>query len=266
MRINSTFYYLLFIVFISVSSCDNYQKVLKSNDLEYKYQRALEYFDNGKYFKAATILEDLVSLYKGRPEVQDIYYLFAQSNYELGQYLISAYHFKNFHDTYPRSEKAEAAYFMHAESYNMLSPKPSLDQTYSTKAIDAYQLFVNSYPQSAKVAECNVQIDNIRDKLEIKNFETSMLYYNLGDYKSAASAFQSFNRDYPFSRYNEESVFFMLKSKFLIAENSIESKKEERYRDTISYYEQIINGFANSKYLKEAEQIFEASLTFLNKS
>ena len=180
------------------TSCESYQKVLKSNDLEYKYQKAQEYFNDEKYFKAATILEDLLSLYKGRPEVQDIYYLFAEANYKLEQYLISAYHFKNFHDTYPRSDKAEEAFFRYAESYFQLSPKPSLDQTYSQKAIDAYQLFINSYPESEKVATCNAKIDEIRDKLEIKNFETAKLYFDIGEYKSATTAFEAFNRDYPF--------------------------------------------------------------------
>ena len=49
----------------ALSSCGEYNKILKSTDYEYKYEAAKNYFANGKYSKSATLLEDMLIQLKG---------------------------------------------------------------------------------------------------------------------------------------------------------------------------------------------------------
>jgi len=50
-----------------------------------------------------------------------------------------------------------------------------------------------------------------------------------------------------------------MKANFLLAENSIVGKQEERYKNTVDYYEKFVGKFPQSKYRKDAEDIFKTS-------
>ena len=103
-------------------SCNSYQKVLKSEDLEYKYEQALKYYENEDYYKALPILEELITIYKGTKKVDQIYFYYADAQFKQDNYLIAAYHFKNFSNTYSHSQYAEEALYLHALSYFRVSP------------------------------------------------------------------------------------------------------------------------------------------------
>ena len=158
---------------------------------------------------------------------------------------------------YPRSKYAEECRYMNAYCYYLESPEYSLDQDNTYKAIEAMQLFINMYPKSERVQECNTIIDRLRDKLETKSYKNAVLYYNIGDYKAAIFAFRNSINDFPDSRYREEMEFLTLKSSFLYAKMSIDEKKSERFLESRDYYQTFVDSYANSKYLKEAQEIYK---------
>jgi outer membrane protein assembly factor BamD len=139
----------------------------------------------------------------------------------------------------------------------MDSPESSLDQQSSTDAIKQFQLFVNKYPESTRVADCNKYIDELRFKLETKAYDNARLYYKMQDYKSAVVSLGNVVKDFPASIYREECLFLMLKSAHFYAGNSIETKKEERYKNAIEYYAKLLDAFPQSRYKKEAEKIVD---------
>jgi outer membrane protein assembly factor BamD len=146
----------------------------------------------------------------------------------------------------------------------MRSPKPRLDQTTTEEAIQEFQLFINMYPNSARVEESTRLMDELRDKLVFKSYLNAKLYYNLGDYlgnnyMSAVIAAQNSLKDFPDTKYREELSFLILESKHIQAVNSIEEKKEERVRDTIDEYYSFINEFPEGKFRKRADRIFKES-------
>ena len=190
---------------------------------------------------------------------------------------MAAYYFKNFIKTYPTSSHAEECAFLTAYCYYLNSPEPSLDQSNTLKAIEELKLFANRYPKSDKVAECNNLIDMLRDKLEVKAFNNSKLYFHLTYYKAAVVAFNNLIKDYPDTRFKEEAYFFILKSNYLLALNSIESKRKERFENTLSAYNDFEeyrplvaelgevnpNETASKTLAKEAEIILKNSKKFL---
>src|SRR4051812_9643909 len=185
------------LVLVLCCSCSEYQKALKSEDPAKKFDVAVKQYDKGKYNKAIRLFEMIAPAYRGKPQAEKMFYLFAQSYYKSEQYYLSGYQFESFVSSYPKSEKVEEASFLSAKSYSMLSPTYSLDQGDTNKAIGKLQNFIDVYPNSANFAEANTILKTLTDKLEKKAFEIAKQYNKIGDYKSALVALDNFIADYP---------------------------------------------------------------------
>ena len=216
------------LVIVLFSSCGQYQKVLKSNEIRPKYEMAKKMYDAKKYSKALRLFEQLAPAYRGKPEAADMYMMYAQSFYKTKQYYAAGYQFDNFASSYPRSADAAEASFMAAKSYSKLSPVYTLDQTDTNKAIDKLQNFIDRYPSSEYIEEANILVKSLREKVEKKVFEVAKGYHKILDYRAAIVALENFVADYPGTPYKEEALFYKFDSAYLLAMNSVESKKEER--------------------------------------
>ena len=231
---------------------------MKGKDYDAKFDMALKYYNKKNYYKAFPLFEELMSIYRGTAKAERTYYYYAYCNYYSGDYESAAYDFDNFARTFPSSEYAEECAFMHANCFYEDSPIYSLDQTNTIKAIDKLQLFADRYPKSSRLPKCNEMIDELRFKLETKDFENAKLYYGTSQYKSAVTAFKNLTNDYPGTKYHEESMFMILKSQYQYAENSIESKKQERMQQAITFYNEFSNSYSESKFRKDANSIAES--------
>jgi outer membrane protein assembly factor BamD len=255
--------YRLFISILVLSSffaCSRYQKLLKSTDYEKKYEEAVKYYEKGEVQRALPLFEELIGVYRGTAKAEKIGYYHSYCNYYLGDYIMASYYFKNFSQTFPSSIHAEECAFMNAYCYYLNSPNFSLDQSSTFDAIKELQLFINKYPQSTRVEEANQIIDKLRLKLETKSYETAKLYFRVMDYKAAIIAFNNTIKDFPDTKYKEEVLYLIVKSNYLLAENSVESKKLERYSAAAEAYLKLIDSYPSSRYLNEAESIYETSL------
>ena len=251
---------LLVFSFVTPACKSEYQKTLKGTDIGKKYELAKKYYNKNDYFRALELFEELVNVYRGSDEAEEIYYFYAYSYFGLKDMVTARYHFQNFAETYPRSKYTEECRYMTAYCYYLDSPDLTLDQASTYKAIENLQLFINLYPKSERVNGCNELIDKLRNKLETKSFLNAKLYFKISDYKAAIYAFRNSLDDFPDSQYKEEMDFLTIKSAFLYAQNSVESKKNERFLETIDYYRNFVDSYANSKYIKEAQSIYNNTL------
>ena len=232
---------------------------MKSTDMNMKFEAAMKYYNAKKYYQALQLFEELISVFKGTARAEQTYYYYCKSYYETGEYQTAAYHLDNFTKTFPASDHAEECQYLNAYCYYLDSPIYSLDQTSTHDAIKQFQLFINKYPKSSRVEECNRLIDQLRLKLETKDFMNAKLYYKTEEYKSATIAFANVIKDFPTTQYREECMFLVIKAAYKYAENSIESKKSKRYKETIEQYYKLVDAFPESKYLRESENIFNNS-------
>jgi outer membrane protein assembly factor BamD len=253
-------------IVLVLASCSEYQKTLKSNNYDVKYDMAVKYYDKKDYFRASTLLEELLPISRATQKAEKIFYYYAYTQYYLGEYQMAAYHFDNFVRTYPKSTYTEECNYMVAYCYYLDSPNYSLDQSNTAKAINEIQLFINRYPSSSRVKECNEIMDKLRQKLETKSFENAELYFNMEEYKSSIFAFRNMLKDFPDTQYREKSMFYILKSSYLLGINSVEEKKSERLKAAVEAYNAYVDAFSNGgKYLKEAQIIFENSVKQIDK-
>lgn len=249
-------FYIL-ILSLLFSACSEYQKVLKSSNLQYKYEKAIEYYEAKEHIKAYPLFEELIALYRGTERAENLYYYYAYCDFKLGDYLLAGYRFKNFTRTYPNSKYVEECKFMSAYCYYLDSPKWSLDQTNTYKAIEEMQIFVNRYPSSTRVDTCNTLLDELNFKLEKKAFELSKLYVKTEDYKSSITSLINNLEDYPGGTYKEEIIYLLIKSHYDLAKNSIVTKKRERYEDTIKAYTKFAPAISDKSFRKEVDAIVE---------
>ncbi|WP_297815956.1 outer membrane protein assembly factor BamD [Segetibacter sp.] len=256
--------YVLFLIIIFSSCSNKLSKTLKSTDNEYKLKMAENYYAQKKYNNAQLLFEDLFPVFKGTARFEDLYYKYAYSAYYLKDYVTSENLFKTFVETFPNSTKAEEADFMRAFCYHKQSPKAELDQTNTTKAMGQMQAFINTHPLSARVAEATSIIDEARAKLEVKDFKSAELYYNLGFYKAAAIAFSALIDNYPDTGKGDEYKLMVIKSYYLYANNSIEERQSERYDKVVSECTDFIDRFPESKLAKTVDFYKTQSLNNIN--
>jgi outer membrane protein assembly factor BamD len=243
---------LLIVVF---SSCNEYQKALKTEDVAVKFDMATKLYESGKYTKAIRIFEQIAPAYRGKPQAEKLFYMFAQSYYKTKQYYLAGYQFESFVSGYPKSEKIQEAAYLGAKSYSMLSPVYSLDQKDTFKAIEKLQAFIDNYPNSEYLAEANATVKVLTEKIEKKVYENAKGYNTISDYKSAIVAFDNFLGDYPGTTYKEDALFYKYDSAYQLAINSIPAKMEERLNVAKTAHTNLVKFNANSKYKKTADEM-----------
>ncbi|MBL7781034.1 MAG: outer membrane protein assembly factor BamD [Saprospiraceae bacterium] len=243
------------LIFLTASCKSNFEKIRTSGDQEAILKAAFDYYEKGQYQRSQSLFDLVLNTIKGDPRAEKAYFCYAYTHYYLKQYLLAAYYFKNFSNTFVNSEFREEAAFMSAYSNYQLSPTYRLDQTSTVTAIEEFQLFVNLFPNSKRVDECNKLIDELRRKLEEKAFAEGELYFNLRQYQSAVISFDNLLRDYPESPDVERVSYLIAKASYLLSENSIVEKKEERYNETIKRANDFLEKYSNGKYVKEIKQI-----------
>jgi len=261
---------LVLLAVVLLASCSEYQKILKSTDYDLKYEKALEYYEEGDYMRASTLLQELISVFMGTDRAEEAHIKYANSLYNMRDYISSVHFYREFVDKYPNSEYAEDAQFMIGVSYYELSPKARLDQSDTHNGIEAFQLFTSLYPNSPKVDDALEMMDELREKLVYKSYLSAKLYYHLGtymgnNYQSAVITARNSLDNFPDTKYREELSFLILDSLYIQAVNSIEKKEEDRLRRTLDEYYAFINEFPESSYMTDANEIFEDVTSMLNK-
>ena len=245
-------------VMFATSCKSRFEKLRASNNIAMKYEEAVKYYEKKKYSKALVLFDELMSKYRGQSEAEDLYYYTAYTSYRLGDYTSARFNFKNFATTYPNSPRAEECRFMSAYCFYQDSPRFSLDQENTRKAIDELQLFINLYPDGEKAKEAGDLIQKLRDKLEQKAYANARLYFDMGqpdDYRAAVIAFESMLREYPDTRYAEEIEFLIVKAQYLFAQNSMPYRQEARYNEAIDYYQSFVDHYPQSKFKGDADHL-----------
>ena len=238
-----------------LGACSDFNRALKSTDLDLKWEVAQQYYDKESWDRAIPLLEELIVLTRGTQRSQEVNYKHAKAHFQMKDYTLAAYYLANFVRTVPTSGYAEECAFLSAYCYYKNSPNHELDQADTRAAIDQMQLFMVRYPATTLKDSCNTLIDRMRNKLEVKSFESAMQYYHMRNFQAASVAFRNFNREWPNSQYREEAMMLILRSDHEMALNSIESKKRERLQEAIRSYRNFADAFPQSPLLDEAERL-----------
>lgn len=257
---------LLFAVLLA--SCGEYNKVLKSRDAELKYTYAKKYFDEKKYGRTATLLDEIQTVYVGSPKEQEILFLLAQAYFYDKDYVTATTYYTRYYNKFPKGDYTELARFNSAYGLYLDSPDARLDQTSTMRSLNEFNNFLEYFPQSEKAPEAMNFVTKLQDKLAYKEFLAARLYYNLGlymgnNYEACVVTSREALKSYPFSPFAEEFQILIVRAKFELAVNSIIEKRDGRYRDMIDEHFNYKNMFPEGKYAKESERYYRQALKAL---
>ena len=240
---------------VALSSCNDFNRIVKSTDNEMKYEVAMDFFEKGDYNHALQLFDLLQASFRNTPRGEAITYRTALCYYYQQDYEIAGYYFNRFTQSYSFSKDAEKAAFMCAYCSYLLSPESGLDQTNTHTAITQLKSFAERYPQSDSLARAQKLIDNLNAKLEEKDYNICQLFYRMGNYSAAITSFENLLKNYPTTKHREEILLNMATTYYDYAENSIPEKQRERYESCIEQCNTLFYLFPESTYLNEVKSV-----------
>jgi outer membrane protein assembly factor BamD len=248
----------LLILSLLLFSCGEYQKVLNKGNVEDQYKMAVKLYESKKYGKALRLFEKVTPAYRGKPQMERVQFMVAQSNFNEKNYSLAGYYFDRFTVNYPKSSKKEEAAFLSAYSFKLASPVFSKDPTDTNKALEAFQSFISTYPDSDKIDEANKHYKEIRLKLQKKYFEIAKTYYttaefDLRNYKAAIQAFDNLLSDYLGSEFKEEALYFRFKAAHDFVLKSYDRRRLERITDAFEAFEKLERNYPESQFMEDSK-------------
>lgn len=250
-------------------SCKSeFNAVYKTKDILYRYEYAKESYAQHKYNRASILFGDMINITKGTDNAEECLFLFGMSTFKDKDYESAADIFKKYVQTYPKGTYSEMASFYIGESLYNGSPEPRLDQSDTYTAIKSYQDFMDIYPFSAMKEKAQNRMYELQDKLIEKELINAKLYYNLGtyfgnctsggnNYEACIITAQNALKEYPYSSHRESFASLIMKSKYELAQQSVESKKIDRFQDAEDECYGFINEYPDSKDRSLAEKYIE---------
>lgn len=252
------------VLVLMLGSCGPYQKALKNDDIKPKYELAVKYYNQGiktgkksKFKRSLRLLEQILPQYRGKPQGEKLAYIYADSYYHLEDYFDSGYQFERFSKSYPKSDKAEEAAFKSAKSYYYASPRYTLDQTETHKALNKLQSYISDYPSGSNIGEANQITAALRYKLEKKDFNIAKLYYDQEDWKSAIASMDNFINENPGSPFLEKAYFYRLDAEHTLAVRSFRDVMEGRLKESVEYAEEYMKYYPEGEYNEKVKTISE---------
>lgn len=253
---------------LMLSSCNSYNKLLKSTDYGYKYEAAKEYYISGHYTRSYQLLEELIMVMKGSDRGEESLFMLGMCFYNLRDYETATMYLDRYTKTYTKGEYTELARFYSGRASYLQSPDPRLDQSPTYAALNKLQEFLEFHPYSDLREDVNDMMYDLQNRLVMKEFESAQLYYNLGtyigncfyggsNYEACIITAENALRTYPYTRLREDLYMMILRSRYELAQRSVIEKSEERYMQAIDEYYGFKNEFPDSKYMKEADQIYK---------
>ena len=246
-------------------------RIIKSGDARlmfdegYKYYckgkgsswtKAYQLFDAVQHYFIGTRTEDSVMFFRARCK-------FKERDYEAATTLLDEYRHKYGGGDSPFIEDAEG---MYALCYYYMAPDPKHDQTITSQAIITITEFMSRYPESARLEDFGNIIKELTQRLHDKAYINAYTYYKIGRHKSAIVAFRNALKKYPDSNHREEIMYYIVKSGYELAHDSIEEKQTDRYMAMLDYYYSFIAEYPESKHAKELARLSKAAKDYLEKN
>ena len=249
---------LLAVLAVTVcSSCKSqFELLLASNDADAKYEAAFNYFNKGKFAKAASVFESLAMLTDGTERDDTVRYYWGLSNYRNKDYYTADTNFEKFVESYPRSPFASEARYLRLDCLYRQTLRYELDQSPTYKAMYAISEYILEYPQSTHMEECRDMLLDLGERLDKKAYEAARLYYKMEDYLASRVAFRNVLKDDSENIYREDILYFIAMSSYKYAHLSVPSKQKERYLTFVDDYYNFIGELPESNYRKELDAVY----------
>ena len=248
---------LLLAASAAVACKSEYQLLLEGYDEDAKYAAAFDYFNQGKYSKAAQLFESLSVTTNGTERDDTIQYYWGLSNYRYKDFYTAETNFKEFVEKFPRSPFAEEAGFLRIDCLYNSSLRYELDQSSTVQTVSAIGEYLTNYPNTQHLEACRNILQELGIRLDRKAYEAAKLYYKMEDYLAARVALKNVLKEDADNHYREEILYYAAKSSYKYAQLSIPEKQKERYLTFIDDYLNFVGEYEASPYRREMDVLYK---------
>jgi outer membrane protein assembly factor BamD len=228
---------LVTLFFFACSSTQDTTDMTPEDRLAY----SIKLYQEEDYEEAVKEFEAIVLQYPGSSIIDDAQYYLAMARFQREEYILAAYQFSKLIKGMPSSEFLADAQFMLADCYYELSPDFPLDQQYTKKAVEEFQVFIDFFPLNPKVADAEVKIKELNDKMARKEFEAARIYHKMEYYTAAFKYYDNVMEVYHDTQYAPLALFNkinLLIDRDKESEALVESQKFlQKYPDHKNYSE-----------------------------
>ena len=251
----------------AAASCKSeYQALLEGYDEDAKYAAAFDYFNQGKFSKAAQLFESLSVTTSGTERDDTIQFYWGLSNYRFKDFYTAETNFKDFIEKFPRSPFAEEAGFLRIDCLYNSSLRYELDQSSSVQTITAIGEYLTNYPQTQHLDACRDILAELGERMDRKAYEGAKLYYKMEDYMAARVALKNVLKDDADNKFREEILYYTAKSSYKYAQLSVPEKQKERYLAFIDDYLNFVGEYDTSVYRREMDILYKRAQRALGRN
>ncbi len=206
------------------------------------YEKSMELYNKGKFFKSQVELQRLIFSFPGQPFIDSAQYYLAMSNYNMERYPEAVGEYRRLLTAYPVSPLADDAQYQLGMCHYEQSPDYPRDQTETMLAIDEFTMFINRYSQSPLIEEARARLDEMYDKLAHKMFKSGELYLKTHDYDPALIYFGQVRDNYPESAWARMALYYSGEALL----------KLDRKSDALETFQNFITAFPDHELSKKA--------------
>jgi len=245
---------------ISLQACKSqYDALLSSSDVDAKYAAAFDYFNNGKYNKAARLFENMAVQTSGTEKDDTVQFYWGLSNYRFKDYYTAETNFSKFLTNFPRSPFADEAAFLRIDCLYRSTYRSELDQKPTYSALSVISQYMVENPESSHYPICKRMLQELNERLDKKAYDNARLYFKMEDYKAARVAFKNILKDDADNIYREDILYYVAKSSYKFAQMSVEAKQKERYLTFVDDYYNFVGELPDSPYRRELDVLYKRS-------
>ena len=242
---------------LELASCKSqYELALRTSDVDAKYKAAFDYFNSGKYSKAATLFESMTVLTDGTKRADTVKYYLGLSNYMYKDFYTAETNFDNFITVFPQSPFASEARYLRLDCLYRSTLRYELDQSPTYKAINAISEYILEYPDNPHMKECRDALIELNERLDKKAYESAKLYYKMEDYLASRIALRNVIKDDSENVFREDILYYIAMSSYKYASLSVPAKRKERYLVFIDDYYNFVGEYPDSHYRRELDNVY----------
>ncbi len=240
------------LLFHLLQGCGGYN-VKPNISAEERLALARRMFENKDYFEAKQQFKILTLNNPGAAFVDEAQFFLAESHFFSKEYILAADEYNRLVRLYPRSGWVDDASYKAAVCDYKLSPKPSLDQTYTVRAVSSFQRFIEDFPNSDLIPEAERILGICRSKLSKKDYRAGELYRKMHDYYAAFVYFDSVVTNYYDTEYAEDATFWKGECLYRLG----------RFNDARTALEELLRKYPDSENARKARERLETIATEL---
>jgi outer membrane protein assembly factor BamD len=222
-------------------------------DLSPRFEKAMGYFDKGKYSRAKDEFDYIIMADPGSKIANESQYYMAESMFQIEEYDKASIAFDRYVRFSPDYSKIEKARYRICDCAINLSNSYQREQSQTHRALEQLQMFIEDFPASDLINDAEDAMLALRLKLAQKDYEVGRMYLKLEEYDSALIYFRSVLNHYYDTSFSDDARVGIIFTHIL----------NDNHEGAKSYFKSQKERFLSENKYKEAETLLQDTETGL---